>query len=172
MLIRDALVEEFPLIREQRVRAYEVHVKNIPEDHWKALKAAISSDANFNSDIERIVAELDGKIIGSVVLYPAHSDAYEGNVEQLDYPEIRMLAVDPEAQGRGIATALISECIERAKAKGHLAIGLHTGAFMKSAISLYERFGFEHISQYDFEPANDGIIVKAYRLNFEKIPNL
>jgi GNAT superfamily N-acetyltransferase len=168
MLIRDALVEEIPLIREQRVRAYEVHIKNIPEDHWKALKTAISSDANSNQDIERIVAELDGKIIGSVVLYPAHSDAYEGNVEKLNYPEIRMLAVDPEAQGKGIATALISECIERAKAKGCLAIGLHTGAFMKRAMSLYERLGFEHIPQYDFEPANDGIIVKAYRLTLDK----
>jgi ribosomal protein S18 acetylase RimI-like enzyme len=38
---------------------------------------------------------------------------------------------------------------------------------MKSAMGLYERLGFERLPQFDFEPANDGIIVKAYRLSFE-----
>ena len=168
MIIRDAVVKELPLIREQRIHAYEIHAKSIPEGHWRALRQAISSDVDDNPLIERIVAELDGKIVGSVVLFPANIDAYEGNVEKLDYPEIRMLAVAPEAQGNGIATGLISECIARAKAKGCHAVGLHTGEFMTGALRLYERLGFEHIPQYDFEPANDGIIVKAYRLSIDK----
>ncbi|MBT2654932.1 GNAT family N-acetyltransferase [Bacillus sp. ISL-18] len=168
MIIRDAVVKELPLIREQRIHAYEIHANSIPEGHWGALKQAISSDADANPDIERIVAELDGKIVGSVVLYPAKIDAYGGNVENLDYPEIRMLAVAPEAQGKGIATALISECIARAKAKSFQSIGLHTGEFMIGAMRLYERLGFERIPQHDFQPANDGIIVKAYRLSLDK----
>ncbi|MEH7414998.1 GNAT family N-acetyltransferase [Neobacillus drentensis] len=168
MIIRDAVVKELPLIREQRIQAYQIHAKSIPEGHWRALKKAISSDADSSPDIERIVAELNGKIVGSVVLYPAKTDAYEGNVEKLDYPEIRMLAVIPEAQGKGIATALISECILRAKANGCQAVGLHTGEFMTSAMRLYERLGFKRIPQYDFVPANDGIIVKAYRLSIDK----
>ena len=101
-------------------------------------------------------------------MFPAKTDAYEGQVEELDYPEIRMLAVSPSARGKGIASALISECINRAKEKGHYAIGLHTGDFMKTAMRLYERLGFERLPQYDFEPADDGIIVKAYRLTFNK----
>jgi hypothetical protein len=32
-------------------------------------------------------------------------------------------------------------------------------------MKLYERIGFERLPQYDFIPANDGIIVKAYRLS-------
>ncbi|PFN99664.1 GNAT family N-acetyltransferase [Bacillus sp. AFS076308] len=168
MFIRDAVVKEMPLIREQRIDAYEIHANSIPEGHWRALKQAISSDEDTNPNIERIVAELDGKIVGSVVLYPAKTDAYEGNVEKLDYPEIRMLAVAPDAQGKGIATRLISECIIRAKAKGCQAVGLHTGEFMTGAMRLYEQLGFERTPQYDFVPANDGIIVKAYLLNFDK----
>jgi len=168
MIIRDAVVKELPLIREQRIQAYEIHAKSIPEGHWRALKKAISSDADSSPDIEKIVADLNGTIVGSVVLYPAKIDAYEGNMEKLDYPEIRMLAVAPDAQGKGIATRLISECIVRAKAKGCQAVGLHTGEFMTGAMRLYERLGFERIPQYDFVPANDGIIVKAYRLSIDK----
>ncbi|SIE37277.1 Acetyltransferase (GNAT) family [Mycobacteroides abscessus subsp. abscessus] len=73
-------------------------------------------------------------------------------MEELDYPEIRMLAVAPEFQGKGIAKALISEC---------------TGDFMKNAMKLYEGFGFKRLPQYDFEPAGDGIIVRAYVLEIE-----
>jgi GNAT superfamily N-acetyltransferase len=166
MIIRDAVFDELSFIREQRVNSYGEHAQIIPKEHWNALKLGISSDTDAQEDVERIVALVDGEIVGSVALFPAKIDAYEGLVEELDYPEIRMLAVTPQARGKGVAAALISECIRRAKAQGHHSIGLHTADFMKSAMKLYERLGFERIQQFDFEPANDGIIVKAYRLTF------
>ncbi|WP_026568473.1 GNAT family N-acetyltransferase [Bacillus sp. UNC41MFS5] len=167
MIIRDAGANELPLIRDQRVHSYVEHAQNIPNEHWQALKQAISSEADLQENVERIVAEIDGSIVGSVALFPAKINAYGGLVDELDYPEIRMLAVTPHARGKGVAGALISECIRRAKAQGFLAIGLHTADFMKSAMRLYERMGFERLPQYDFEPADDGIIVKAFRLTFE-----
>jgi GNAT superfamily N-acetyltransferase len=166
VLIRDAIKEELAFIREQRVQSYEEHALKIPVGHWNALKQAISSEADLLSDVDLIVAEWEGKIAGSVALFPAKTDAYEGYVEELDYPEIRMLAVAPEARGNGIAAALISECIRRTKERGYQMIGLHTADFMESAMRLYERLGFERLPQYDFEPADDGIIVKAFRLKF------
>ncbi|MFJ5758822.1 GNAT family N-acetyltransferase [Neobacillus sp. NPDC093182] len=168
MIIREALENELPYLREQRVNAYLEHSAEIPEGHWLALKQAILSEGDRLPGVERIVAEIDGKIAGSVVLFPANIDAYEGNVEILDYPEIRMLAVLPEMRGKGVAAALVAECIQRAKAKGCHAVGLHTGEFMETAMKLYERMGFERLPQHDFEPANDGIIVKAYRLSLNK----
>ncbi|WHY01448.1 GNAT family N-acetyltransferase [Neobacillus sp. DY30] len=168
MIIREALENELSFIREQRVNAYVEHSAKIPEGHWMALKQAILSEGDTLPGVERIIAEIDGKIAGSVVLFPARIDAYEGNVEILDYPEIRMLAVSPDMRGRGVASALVTECIQRAKAKGYQAIGLHTGDFMETAMKLYETMGFERLPQYDFEPANDGIIVKAYRLSLTK----
>lgn len=168
MIIRDAVNDELPFIREQRILSYEEHAQKIPPGHWLALKQAISSEADTQPDVDRIVAEIDGEIVGSVVLFPAKTDAYEGFLEELDHPEIRMLAVSPQARGRGVATALINECIQRSKAKGYSAIGLHTGQFMESAWKLYERLGFERLPQFDFEPADDGIIVKAYRLQFKE----
>lgn len=165
MKVRDALQSEIGLIRDQRVNAYSEHAEKIPNGHWRALKAAISSEGDNGPGVDLIVAELEGRIIGSVALFPAKTDAYDGLVEELNYPEIRMLAVDPSARGKGAASALIKECIARAKAKGYDAVGLHTADFMKDAIQLYSRLGFERLPQYDFEPAGDGIIVKAFRLS-------
>jgi GNAT superfamily N-acetyltransferase len=167
MILRDAAIDELPFIREQRVQSYEEHSKKIPKAHWRALKQAISSDADTKPNVEVMVAEVEGVIAGSVALFPAKTDAYEGYVEEMEYPEIRMLAVSPEARGKGVATALINECIQRAKAQGYHSIGLHTADFMESAMRLYEGLGFERLPQYDFEPAGDGIIVKAFRLTFE-----
>ncbi|RFU65198.1 GNAT family N-acetyltransferase [Peribacillus glennii] len=167
MIIREAHESELPFIREQRVSSYQEHARGIPADHWNALKKAISSNADTQDGVELIVAEVDGQVVGSVALFPAKSDAYEGQVDELDYPEIRMLAVAPEARRKGAAKALVSECIRRAEAKGFTSIGLHTGQFMEGAMSLYETMGFQREPQYDFEPANDGIIVKAYRLTFK-----
>ncbi|GAE35522.1 GNAT family N-acetyltransferase [Halalkalibacter akibai] len=163
MLIRDAQIHELEVIRTQRVAAYSEHAQAISDEHWLALKKAISSEADVQAGVERIVAEIDGEIVGSVALFPPHSNAYEGLVDDIDYSEIRLLAVKPEARGKGVARALIDECIARTKAKKLDAIGLHTADFMESAITLYNRMGFERLPQYDFEPANDGVIVKAFR---------
>ncbi len=165
MIIREAKETEIPFIREQRVNAYTEHAEKIPNAHWEALKKAISSDADSQPGVELFVAEVEGTIVGSVALFPAKTDAYEGMVDELDHPEIRVLAVAEEFRGKGIASALIKECIQRSKTKGYQAIGLHTGEFMTNAIKLYKHFGFERLPQYDFEPANDGIIVKAFRLS-------
>jgi len=165
--IREVLNNEIGWVREQRVRAYEEHAQTVPIEHWNALKRAILSDTDAQTGVEFLVAELDGEVVGSIVLYPAKSDAYDGLVDELDYPEIRMLAVSPNARSKGIAEKLVSECIKRAKQKEYKYIGLHTADFMTSAMRLYERIGFERQPQFDFEPANDGIIVKAYRLAIE-----
>jgi ribosomal protein S18 acetylase RimI-like enzyme len=166
-MIRDAREEEIHQIREQRVRAYEEHSKNIPEKHWNALKQALLSERDAHPGVERIVAELNGVIVGSVVLFPAHTNAYGRTVFELQYPEIRMLAVSPEARGKGIAAALVLECIRRAKISGFQSIGLHTADYMESAVKLYQRMGFQRQPEFDFEPANDGIIVKGYQLTFK-----
>lgn len=165
--IREALSNEVELIRQQRVNAYEEYKRKVPKKHWNALTKSILSDTDEQVGVELLVAELDEEVVGSVVLYPAKSDAYEGFVDSLDYPEIRMLAVIPQLRNKGIGEALIIECIRRSKARGFQHIGLHTADFMKSAMRLYECMGFVRLPQFDFEPADDGIIVKAYRLTIK-----
>lgn len=172
MKIRDAIASEHKQIREERVEAYGEYADVLPGGHWQALKRAISSDGDTGPGVDMIVAEVEGQIAGSVVLFPAKTDAYDGYVEAADYPEIRMLAVAPGYRGKGVASALVSECIRRSRGRGHRSIGLHTGDFMKSAMALYEKMGFQREPQYDFQPADDGITVKAYRLVLNGVEGL
>ena len=165
LIIRDSKEDELAYIRKMRLQAYAEHTHKIPVDHWNALKQSILSDADSKPGIERMVAEVDGEIVGSVALFAPDKQVYEGLLdEELDYPELRMLAITPEARGKGVATALINECISRTKEKGFTSMGLHTADFMENAIKLYSHLGFERLPQFDFEPANDGIIVKAFRI--------
>ncbi|MEI4770266.1 GNAT family N-acetyltransferase [Psychrobacillus sp. FJAT-51614] len=167
VIIRDAVEDELSNIREQRLAAYNEHAPKIPDEHWKVLKQSILSDRDLQPGVERMVAEIDGEIVGSVALFSPEIKAYEGLLEgELDYPELRMLAISPQARGKGVATALINECIQRAKTKGFSSMGLHTADFMENAIKLYDRLGFERLPQFDFEPTNDGIVVKAFRITF------
>lgn len=167
MIIREAVEGELPEIRELRINAYQEHAQKISEDHWQVLKQSITSDADRQSGAECFVAEIDGRIVGSIALFPPNTDAYKGLVDELDHPEIRMLAVSKMARGKGVASALITECIQRAKAKGYQTIGLHTADFMESAIKLYTRLGFDRLPKDDFEPSNDGIIVKAFQYTIQ-----
>ncbi|MCA1322231.1 GNAT family N-acetyltransferase [Bacillus tianshenii] len=164
MILRDAMPNEIPSIRQQRLEAYHEYAPLLPEAHWEALQKSILSEADLQPGVEIIVAESDATIFGSVVLFPPNIKAYEGFGDVLEHSEIRMLAVSPSSRGKGVASALVKECIIRTKNKGYPAIGLHTGEFMEDAIQLYTRFGFLHTPEHDFEPANDGIIVKAFKM--------
>jgi len=154
---------EIEIVRNKRLLCYEQYKSLVPKDHWNALKSTLSSDNDLRKGVEIFVAEIDRKIAGSIVLFPGKMKAYEWATDAPDYPEIRMLAVDKEWRGKGLGRALIQHCMERASKQGYKEVGLHTAEFMTSAISLYTKMNFEHMPELDFEPANDGIIVKGFR---------
>ncbi len=167
MIIRDALPNEYDKIRELRLQAYQEHSSKIPEEHWNALKQQIVTDDRSVSEIDVIVAELNGELVGTVVLFPAKVLGYQGLVEdELEYPELRKLAVSNNVRGKGIAKALVNECIKRSKEKGYTAMGLHTADFMESAVKLYENIGFVRVPELDFIPLDDGIVIKAFQIHF------
>ena len=56
---------------------------------------------------------------------------------------VRMLAVDPSAQGRGVGRALLNACIERACQLGRAGLLLHSTPWMEAAHHLYESAGYE-----------------------------
>ena len=75
----------------------------------------------------------------------------------------RLLAVHPDARGRGVGRLLTEECIRRARETGRAAVGLHTTMLMNVARAMYERMGFVRIPEYDFFPI-PSFRVMAYRL--------
>ncbi|MFB9659879.1 GNAT family N-acetyltransferase [Glycomyces mayteni] len=77
--------------------------------------------------------------------------------------EIRMLAVDPDAHGRGAGSALAAACVERAKAAGTKRIVLCSQQEMTTAHRIYRRLGFEREPALDWEPL-PGVMLWAFAL--------
>ena len=79
----------------------------------------------------------------------------------LDEGYITNIAVFPEFRRRGIATALLDRCMELSKEKNLAFISLEVRESNKSAIKLYEKFGFKKDGlrkKFYKNPIEDGLI--------------
>lgn len=161
--VRDARNDERSAIAELTLRAYGEYAQTMTPTAWDGLNQAVRRTLAANDVADRIVAADEQTLIGSVMLYPAGSDAYRGATPVLSSPEVRLLVVAPEARGRGVAAALMDECIRRAKAAGAASIGLHTSHSMHAAKRLYDRLGFVRAPELDFRPPG-AELVEGYRL--------
>lgn len=65
---------------------------------------------------------------------------------------IRLLAVAPGEQGKGVGRRLVEECLMRAGSAGASFVGLHTAPAMVAAQRLYEGLGFVRAPVHDFDP--------------------
>src|SRR2546423_6207485 len=124
--IRDARADERVAIRDLTVRAYAEYATIMTPAAWAGLEGAMIAALASNDRVERIVAERDCMLVGSVMLYPAAADAYGGAVERANCPEVRLLSVAPEARGLGVGRALMAECMRRARHAGARELGVHT----------------------------------------------
>ena len=77
-------------------------------------------------------------------------------------PELRLLAVSQDARGKGVGSALVKECVRRARLMGATELGLHTSRSMRAAMRLYLSMGFERAPERDFLPPG-GEVVEGYR---------
>lgn len=165
--IRNARTEELDAILNMSLEAYEEFGTRMPVVNWRGLRATLIRTLKNPGNAEIIVAEMDGNLVGSVLLFPGNSDAYGKGEGGAGWPELRLLAVPPAARGRGIGTLLMEECIKRAREAGASALGLHTGDSMVVALPMYERRGFARHPESDFE-VPDGELVKGYVLDLKQ----
>jgi len=77
--------------------------------------------------------------------------------------EFRTLAVDPAAQRRGVARALVRACVDRAVALRASAVVISVRDFADPARRLYEGLGFVHTPELDWSPA-PGVQLLGLRL--------
>lgn len=163
VVVRDARDDERDAVRALTLRAYAEYAAVMTPRAWAGLEGAVRAALDAWAPAERLVAEHEARLVGCVALYPPAADAYVGLARPAAWPELRMLAVAPEARGLGVGQRLVDECVRRARRMGATAIGLHTSASMQAAIRMYERMGFTRVPEHDFQPEG-GELVTAYRL--------
>ena len=165
--IRDARSDDRCAIEAVTLAAYEQYAALMPA-HWEGYRQNILATLAAAQPEAQIVAEEEGQLVGSVLLYPAGSVIARpgGGSITLAEPEVRLLAVEPEARGRGVGVTLMHECVHRARQSGAAALTLHTTDIMQAAMRLYERLGFQRAPGLDIQPA-PGVTIKANRLGLE-----
>ena len=163
LVIRNGLPEEREAIIALTLAAYKQYDAVLPPGAWHEYATSIRDTFSNDTASTRVIVIQDDAIIGSALLIPPTELARSGRAAQ-PYPEIRLVAVAPEARRRGIATALIDACIERAQAAGYHYIGLHSTDYMRDAIRIYERLGFIRALEHDFHSPT-GVHVMGFRLN-------
>ncbi len=166
ILIRDAHDDERDMVRDLTLRAYGEYASIMTVDAWIVLEGAIRAALASGARAHRLVAEQDGVIVGSVMLFPPATAAYGELAKAEQWPELRLLAVAPQARGLGIGERLVRECIDRARQDGQREIGLHTSVSMQGAMKLYERMGFVRAPESDFQPPGAEVVC-GYRLSVD-----
>jgi ribosomal protein S18 acetylase RimI-like enzyme len=164
VIVRDARPDDAAAVHDITRRAFEQYATTMSPSTWAGLSGAVESALTSTEKAHRIVAEHDGRIVGSVLLFAPATDAYGGIAARVDWPEVRMLAVSPAARGLGVGQLLMDECLRRARADGATSIGLHTSVSMGAAMRLYTRMGFARVPEFDFQPEGGHELVEAYRL--------
>jgi len=167
--IRNARDSDRDAIRAVTLAAYEEYATVVPTPLWIEYQRHLLATLDEEGPIERIVAERDGTIVGNVLLYPPTTNAYAGLSTSVGWPEVRLLAVAPEARRRGVGTALMDECKQHAHRMGATVLGLHTMDMMQDAIRMYERMGFVRTPERDFSPV-EGVLVKGYCRRIDEAP--
>ena len=164
--IRAARPSDRGAIARLTLAAYREYATIMEPSAWRALDDAIRASLVNDEGVTRIVAELDGEIVGSAALYAPTSAPYGSLASAAAWPEVRLVAVSPSARGRGVARALVDECVVLARAAGASVLGLHTSRSMRAAMRLYERMGFVRDPEHDFQPPG-AELVEGYLLRLD-----
>ncbi|CAN5265654.1 GNAT family N-acetyltransferase [soil metagenome] len=153
MEIRPARPEEF------------AEAGRVTEEAYEAEGFLVASDGSYDHDYAAwlrdgaaraalatlVVAADDDSLLGTVMWCPLGSPFRE-LAKEPEQAEFRTLAVSVATRGRGVGRALVSYCIDRARAEGHTTVVISSLPSMKNAHRLYESLGFDRRPDLDWSP--------------------
>lgn len=164
-----------PLIRPAREQD-DAHVGQLLVDAFVHAYAAkmpeVTVSEQRKSDLRAVarrraeglvfVAELDGRVVGTVSVYPPgapHSEAWTPNTADL-----RQLAVVPDLHARGLSAGLLDEAERAAWTWRVDAIALHVRRGAEGVARLYARRGYLRSPDGDLDLRPE-VFLEAYVLS-------
>ncbi|MDC6351756.1 GNAT family N-acetyltransferase [Zeaxanthinibacter sp. PT1] len=85
-----------------------------------------------------LVLEIDGQIMGG-------SGIAQLQDEKESICELQKMYFSPEARGRGLGGTMLSKCLDYARSFGYQTCYLETMPQMKTALAMYEKYGFKYL---------------------------
>ncbi|MFE9439277.1 GNAT family N-acetyltransferase [Streptomyces sp. NPDC006602] len=163
IVIRQARPDDYQPLGDITAQAYlQDGLLDFGEDDW--YLGELKDVAKRAAAADVLVATRGDQPLGGVTFVP--SGGPMADIARPGEAEIRMLAVDRAARGRGAGEALVRACVDRARATdGCTAIVLSTQHTMYSAHRIYERLGFVRVPERDWNPIPDvDITLLTYEL--------
>ncbi len=148
MRVREATSEDFEGIGRLTIAAYRALDTWVGDDYAAHLADVEGRAKAENTDV-LLAEDEDGRLLGSVTLTIGGGPLFEWDVDVDGDCGFRMLAVDPEAQGRGVGPRLVAECLARARAAGCRRMVIGSTEWMTTAHRIYERLGFRRVPELD-----------------------
>jgi ribosomal protein S18 acetylase RimI-like enzyme len=162
LTVRDIHPTEIARLSEITLAAYEA--LDIEVGSYRTVLADVAGRALR----AEVLVALDGdRLLGGVTYVPDAHNPY-AEFDDPDAAGMRMLAVDPAAQGRGVGAALVAACIRRARDRRCRRLVLHTTAAMTSAQRLYRRLGFARTPWRDNSP-QPHVHLLGYELRLRRV---
>ena len=122
-------------------------------DNDRGYGAHLRDVAGRAAHVPVLVALRDGHLVGSVTITPEGSDwselAQDGEVE------LRFLGVAPDAQGTGVARALVDAVAAWARDHGVPTLVLCVLSSNVAAERMYAHLGFSRVPERDWVPVPD-----------------
>jgi len=163
--IRPVRPAEYQALGNLTVAAYRAIPLDMPQqDGYDRALRDVAARAAASCVV--VAVGPDGGLLGGVTYVSGPDDPYSENLLEGE-AGMRMLAVDPACQGRGLGRALTQWCLGRARSEGRIRLVLHTGTFMPAAVRLYESMGFRREPGLDFTPV-PGVDLIAYTFDLAK----
>jgi ribosomal protein S18 acetylase RimI-like enzyme len=114
-----------------------------------------------------VAVDDDGRILGCVTFTRPGTSVAE--ISRDGEAEFRMLAVAPEAQGRGIGRTLAGACLDRAGEMGLTAVVISVRDDNPVAKRLYAGLGFVPEPDRNWSPV-PGVRLEAFRRDLHPVP--
>jgi ribosomal protein S18 acetylase RimI-like enzyme len=159
--IRPVRPEEYDEAGRVTADAYrEFAAPNDPDWHAYLEELADVTDRATRTTV--LVAVENGQILGTATL-ELEDRTEKGGRDPLAPGEahVRMVGVHPDARRRGIARALMDECIRLAREAGKTILTLNSTERMKAAHAMYESMGFTRKPDQVFD---DDFVLRTYEL--------
>ena len=137
------------VLREPRAGDYgwvvQRHGALYAEEHgfdagFEALVARVVADYADSHDPQHEaawIAEVAGRPVGSIFCMRRDERT----------AQLRLLIVEPSARGMGVGDALVTACVDFARAAGYAEIRLWTNANLAAARRIYQRAGFALVNE-------------------------
>ncbi len=170
--VRNATPEDTPLL----IRVIDMASDGLIPALWDGMapegldgfavgQALVSAEGGDFSYRHGFVLEQDGSPIGGMIGYPLPTTAKPAGPEVPDafvaieelanlvpgYWYINVVAMIPEARGKGLGTALLKEAEAQARRNGCPRLALVVAATNVSAIRAYARAGYREVARRPFE---------------------